>query len=246
MINDLDMTRMLSVVIPAFNEAGNVDSLVRETLETLPADLLGEVIVVDDFSTDATVQILDAIRQGDPRLRVLQHMRNAGQSAAVQSGVRAARFGLIATMDGDGQNLPADIAALAAAFDPAGPQLVGGVRTKRRDTWSKRAASRFANGLRRAILHDDCPDTGCGIKVFSRDIYLRLPFFQGQHRYLPALFAAYGGTCVFLPVGDRPRLHGQSKYTNWQRGLVGVYDLVGVGWLIRRARHSDVTEATAP
>jgi len=233
---------LISVVIPAFNEAGNIDALVREVCAVLPADMLGEVIVVDDASRDDTVARLVALRTELPRLRVLRHARNAGQSAAVRTGVAAARFPLVATLDGDGQNPPGDIPRLVAAYDPAGPQLVGGHRTARRDTWSKRAASRFANRLRAAILRDDCPDTGCGIKVFERDRHLALPFFQGQHRYLPALSRAYGCETAFLPVGDRARVHGRSNYTNWRRGLMGVYDLVGVSWLIRRARHSRAQE----
>lgn len=233
---DATSKRLISLVIPAFNEAGNIEVLVQEALDLLPDDLLGEVIVVDDCSTDDGVTRLRALSAREPRLRVLRHAVNAGQSASVRSGVAAARYPLIATLDGDGQNPPGDIPALVAAYDPAGPQLVGGVRAKRRDTWSKRTASRLANALRRRILHDDCPDTGCGLKVFERDRHLALPFFHGQHRYLPALFRAYGAATAYVPIGDRPRQHGTSKYTNWRRGLQGVPDLMGVRWLVMRAR----------
>lgn len=232
----------LSVVVPAFDEAGNIGALIAETLRAVPDDLLGEVIVVDDLSRDGTAAEVAALMPGEPRLRLLRHTTNAGQSAAVQSGVRAARFPLIGTMDGDGQNDPADLPRLAALWDPAGPQLVGGVRAARADTASKRLASRAANLLRKWYLRDDCPDTGCGIKVFDRDTYLLLPFFHGQHRYLPALFLAYGRTTAYVPVNDRTRQHGRSKYTNWKRALDGFSDLRGVAWLMRRARTGTVGE----
>lgn len=226
----------ISLVIPAHDEEGNIAALVREALEVIPAGMLGEVIVVDDASTDGTAAEVLALLDEQPRVRLIRHDRNAGQSAAVRTGVAAARFALIATIDGDGQNPPGDIPALVAAYRPEGPQLVGGHRVKRRDVWSKRWASYWANKLRQAMLRDDCPDTGCGLKVFERDRHLGLPFFHGQHRYLPALFRAYGATAVFLPVDHRAREHGRSKYTNWKRGLQGVPDLMGVAWLVRRAR----------
>ena len=237
---------VISVVIPAHNEEGNIGRLVDEVFAVLPAEMVGEVIVVDDASRDGTAAEVAALIPALPRLRLIRHARNAGQSAAVRTGVAAARHPLIATMDGDGQNPPADIARLVAAYDPAGPQLVGGHRTKRRDTWSKRAASRAANALRRAVLRDDCPDTGCGLKVFERDRHMALPFFHGQHRYLPALFRAYGVRGDWVPVDHRPRERGKSNYTNWKRGLQGVPDLIGVAWLIRRARHSPATEEPRP
>jgi len=232
----------LSVVIPAYNEAGNIGALVAETFDAVPAELLGEVIVVDDCSTDATGAEVAALFGQYPGLRCLRHLSNAGQSAAMRSGIAAARFPVIGTLDGDGQNPPGDIAGLARHYAPDGPQLVGGIRAKRRDTVSKRLASRAANAIRRAVLHDDCPDTGCGIKVFDREVYMRLPFFHGQHRYLPALFRAYGCVTAYHPVGDRPRRHGQSKYTNWRRGVMGAYDLIGVSWLIRRTRFAATEE----
>lgn len=224
----------LTLVIPVRNEAGNIGPLLEEVFATLPPALLGEVIVVDDGSTDATVAEVEACRID--RLRLIRHDRSAGQSRAIRSGVQAARFARIATLDGDGQNPPADLIALAAAQHPDGPQLVGGHRTRRQGHWSKRAASRLANALRGALLRDACPDTGCGLKVFPRALYLDLPFFDGQHRYLPALMRAQGATALFLPVGDRARRHGASNYDNLRRGLRGAVDLIAVAWLIRRAR----------
>ena len=226
----------VSLVIPAHDEEGNIAALVEEALAVIPPEMLAEVIVVDDASRDGTAAEVAALAAREPRVRLIRHDRNAGQSAAVRTGVAAARSAVVATIDGDGQNPPGDIPRLVAAWSAAGPQLVGGHRVKRRDSWSKRIASRLANRIRQAMLRDDCPDTGCGLKVFDRDRHLALPFFHGQHRYLPALFRAYGATAVFLPVDHRPRAHGRSKYTNWKRGLQGVPDLMGVAWLIRRAR----------
>jgi dolichol-phosphate mannosyltransferase len=234
--------RPLSVVIPAHNEAGAIGALLREVLATLPAGLLAEVVVVDDASTDATTAEVLRVMATDPRVRLLRHAQRAGQSAAVRTGVRAARSELVATLDGDGQNPPADIAALAAAWSPQGPRLVSGHRVARRDSWSKRLASRLGNAVRAALLRDDCPDSGCGIKVFARDDHLALPFFHGQHRYLPALFRAQGHATLFVPVGHRRRLHGASNYTNLRRALVSIPDLLGVAWLVRRARPVAATE----
>lgn len=234
----------LSLVIPVRNEAGNIGALLDEVFATLPPALLGEVIVVDDGSTDSTLDEVRARLHGP--LRLIRHARSAGQSRAIRSGVQAARFARIATMDGDGQNPPADLIALAAAQRNGGPHLVGGHRVARRDRWAKRIASRLANGLRRALLRDACPDTGCGLKVFPRDLYLDLPFFHGQHRYLPALMRAQGASALFLPVGDRARRHGRSNYDNLRRGLQGAVDLIAVAWLIRRARPVLVQEEPQP
>jgi dolichol-phosphate mannosyltransferase len=229
------MTRV-TIVIPVFNEAGNIGPLITETFSTMPAELLGEVIVVDDASSDESVSEGEALMSLHPRLRLLRHHANLGKSAAIRTGVRAAREAVIVTIDGDGQNPPAEIARLVAAYSPKGPQLVGGVRRKRNDGLAKAYASRIANALRRRLLRDDCPDTACGFKVFERERYLLLPFFHNQNRYLPALFKAQGCQAVFLPVEDRPRLHGKSKFTNFGRAIEGVYDLFGVSWLIRRSR----------
>ena len=237
---------LISVVIPAFNEEGNIGRLVRETFDAVPEDRLGEVVVVDDCSTDATVGELTSLKASYPKLRIIRHLTNAGQSASLRSGIVAARFPVIAQMDGDGQNDPRDIPALLARLGKPGersePALVGGVRTKHRDTGSKRWASKFANWLRASILKDDCPDTGCGIKVYWREAFLKLPFFTSVHRYLPALFQTYGYKTAYAPVNDRPRVMGVSKYNNFNRALIGIYDLFGVTWLRRRTRSPDVTE----
>lgn len=227
----------LSVVIPAFNEAGNIADLIAETVEAVPAHRLREIVVVDDGSDDGTEAELKKLSVETPKLRYVRHVIRAGQSAALRTGVRAATAPLIATMDGDGQNDPRDIVKLLAALEDRkgdAVALAGGVRTERRTEPSKRIASTAANWLRNAVLADGCPDTGCGIKVFRRDVFLDLPYFSGMHRYLPALVLAYGCAAVYVPVNDRPRRTGVSKYTNVGRALIGVYDLIGVRWLIRR------------
>jgi dolichol-phosphate mannosyltransferase len=240
------MAMRISVVIPALNEAGNIGRLVAETYAAVPTEMLAEVIVVDDASTDATGAEVEALMASKPGLRCLRHDRRSGQSTALRTGITAARSSIIATMDGDGQNDPHDIprlvAKLAAPGTP-GPALVNGVRTTRKATGSRRFASRFANGLRDWMLKDDCPDTGCGIKAYHRDAFLRLPFFTSMHRYLPALFQTYGLEVAYEPVNDRPRQAGQSKYTNFGRALVGIYDLFGVTWLRKRTLVPRVTES---
>lgn len=240
----------ISVVIPALNEAGNIGRLVEETYSAVPAADLGEVIIVDDGSDDATPDEVKALI-GDgrhPGLRYIRHATRSGQSTAVRTGILAASNPVIATMDGDGQNDPHDIPKLFAKLakvGDAGPALVGGIRTSRKAVGSKRFASRAANWIRDAILNDKCPDTGCGIKVFHRDAFLRLPFFTSIHRYLPALFQTYGHAVAYVPVNDRARLAGQSKYSNFARALVGIYDLIGVTWLRRRTRVPEITEQLA-
>ncbi|MEZ5817267.1 MAG: glycosyltransferase family 2 protein [Hyphomicrobiaceae bacterium] len=236
----------VTVVIPALNEAGNIGRLVEETYAQVPADMLAEVIVVDDCSEDATGSEVKAlIDRGLPGLRYLRHGDRSGQSAAMRTGILAATSPVIATMDGDGQNDPADIPRLVAelaAPGTKGPALVGGVRTDRKAEGSKRLASRFANWLRDRILKDECPDTGCGIKAYWREAFLRLPYFTSMHRYLPALFITYGHEVAYLPVNDRPRIAGKSKYTNLGRAIVGIYDLVGVSWLRRRTKVPPIIE----
>jgi dolichol-phosphate mannosyltransferase len=235
----------ISVVIPAYNEAGNIGRLIEETFASVPDEMLGEVIVVDDCSDDATPGEIAALYPRYPNLRGLRHGLRSGQSAGLRTGITAARFPVIATMDGDAQNDPRDIARLVqrlAVPGTPGPSLANGVRVNRKAAGSKRFASRFANWLRDAVLKDDCPDTGCGIKAYHRDAFLRLPFFTSMHRYLPALFQTYGLEVVYEPVNDRPRQAGQSKYTNLGRALVGIYDLVGVTWLRRRTKVPPVTE----
>jgi dolichol-phosphate mannosyltransferase len=240
----------ISVVIPALNEAGNIGRLVDETYAVLPPDLIGEVIVVDDASTDSTPdEIKSRIADGrHPGLRYLRHASRSGQSTAMRTGILASTMPVIATMDGDGQNDPRDIPNLLARLGTpgsGGPALVGGVRTERKAEGSKRFASKAANWIRDAVLKDNCPDTGCGIKVYWREAFLRLPFFTSIHRYLPALFLTYGHQVAYVPVNDRLRQAGASKYSNLARALVGLYDLVGVTWVRRRTRVPVVVEDVA-
>ena len=237
----------VTVVIPALNEAGNIGRLVEETYAAVPLSRLGELIVVDDASDDATAAEIRALIDSGrfAGLRYLRHDKRSGQSAALRSGILAASSAVIATMDGDGQNDPRDIPRLLELLGPpghSGPALVNGVRTERKATGSKRWASRAANWIRDKVLQDECPDSGCGIKVYWREAFLRLPFFTSMHRYLPALFRTYGHEVAYLPVNDRPRLAGVSKYNNLNRALVGIYDLVGVTWLRRRTRTPRIAE----
>jgi dolichol-phosphate mannosyltransferase len=231
----------ITVVIPALNEAGNIGRLVQETYASVPAETLAEVIVVDDCSDDETSgEIKSMIEAGrHPGLRYLRHGSRSGQSAALRTGIIAATSPVIATMDGDGQNDPRDITRLLAALaapGTRGPALVNGVRTNRQTEGSKRWASKAANWIRDAVLKDNCPDTGCGIKVYWREVFLRLPFFTSMHRYLPAMFQTYGHEVAYVGVNDRPRTAGVSKYNNLNRALVGLYDLVGVTWLRKRTK----------
>lgn len=230
----------VSVVIPAFEEEGNIGRLVSETFEALTEDLLGEVIVVDDCSSDGTGREVAELQNVHDKLRLIRHLTNCGQSASLRTGILAAGFPVIATMDGDGQNdphdLPAMIRKLAEPGDRSGPALVSGIRTRRRGSSSKRFASKAANWIRDSVLKDECPDTGCGIKVFWRDAFLQLPFFTSIHRYLPAMFLTYGLKTAYVPVNDRPRIAGVSKYNNFSRALIGLYDLFGVTWLRKRTK----------
>lgn len=227
----------VSVVIPAYNEEGNIGRLVEETFDMVPDEMLSEIIVIDDGSDDGTGREVKRLVPQHSKLRYLRHSGRSGQSAALRSGILAASSAIIATMDGDGQNDPRDIPRLIAHLTTPGSQgaaLVGGIREARKAAGSRRFASTFANWLRGALLKDNCPDTGCGIKVYWREAFLRLPFFTSMHRYLPALFLMSGYEVDYLAVNDRPRMAGQSKYTNLGRALIGIYDLVGVTWLRRR------------
>jgi len=235
----------LSVVIPAHDEADNIGPLVAEIRAALDGAAEYEIVVVDDGSTDATAERLEEIARGFPRLLVARHPASRGQSFAVLTGVRAARSPWIATLDGDGQNDPADILRLIAALDAATthgerePLLVAGYRRLRRDTWLKRLSSRVANGVRGRLLGDRTPDTGCGLKLFEREAFLRLPHFDHMHRFLPALFLRAGGRVVSVEVGHRPRTRGRSHYGMWDRLWVGIVDLFGVWWLLRRGPKRD-------
>ncbi len=228
----------LSVVIPVHNEAECIGTLIGEIERALPASG-GEIIVVDDASDDATPDTLERLRRDTAgRVRVLRHDRRYGQSAALRTGITAARYNLIATLDGDGQNDPADIPRLLSAYAAAagGDVMVCGQRRRRRDSWIKRFASRVANGVRSRLLGDGVPDTGCGLKVFPRDLFLRLPWFDHMHRFLPALVLREGGRVEKVEVNHRPRAGGRTKYGIHNRLWAGIVDLLGVLWLQRRGK----------
>jgi len=232
----------LSVVIPARNEAENLAGLVPE-IATAVGDRTYEVVVVDDGSTDDTAATIERLASGGLPVRRVVHAQSLGQSAALCSGVMAARGPIVVTLDGDGQNDPADTPKLLALLrsDP-GLAMVSGVRVKRQDKASRRLASRLGNGFRNALLGDGASDTGCGLKAFHRDMFLGLPYFDHMHRFLIALIQREGGKVGYAPVNHRPRLQGASKYTNFGRLLVSVHDLLGVRWLQRRHRGPSKTE----
>lgn len=234
----------LSVVVPAHDEQDNIGPLLDEILAVLRGRLPFEVLCVDDASRDDTLAVLRARLADTPELRVLRHRNQCGQSTALRTGIRAARGAWIATLDGDGQNDPADIPKLLTARARAAPEvkLFAGWRTERRDSGSKRWASKIANAVRRRLLRDDTPDTGCGLKLIERAAYLELPYFDHMHRFLPALIQRAGWSTLSVPVNHRPRGAGRSKYGNVQRAWVGIADLRGVAWLIRRNRHPTAEE----
>ena len=234
----------LSVVVPVFNEEDNVAPLVAEIVAALRGRVDFEIVYVDDDSKDGTLARLRALKAEVPELRVIHHQRQSGQSTAIRNGVKAARGAWIATLDGDGQNDPADIPKLLAerATSPAEVKLFAGWRVQRQDSGSKRWASKWANAIRARMLRDDTPDTGCGIKLFEREAFLDLPYFDHMHRYLPALMQRAGWTTVSVPVNHRHRTAGVSKYNNLNRALVGLRDLRGVAWLIARSRRTAVRE----
>ena len=231
------MVPEVSIVVPVFNEAGAAPALAREIAAAFAGEAF-EILFVDDASEDGTGLALLALAPDIPALRVLFHGANAGQSRAIRTGVLAARAAIIVTLDGDGQNDPADAPGLARALKTAAPSvgLIGGERVRRRDGIAKRMASRLANAVRRRLLNDQAVDTGCGLKAFRREAFLRLPYFDHLHRYLPALMLREGFDVAFQPVNHRPRRSGQSKYSNLGRLRVAFSDLLGVMWLRRRAR----------
>lgn len=229
-----------SIVVPLHNEAGNVTRLIEEIARALDGRAF-EMVFVDDASSDDTRAVLVELKSRFPMLRVVAHRKNAGQSRAIRSGVLAARAPVIGTLDGDGQNDPADLPdlyrALTRADAPGDLKMVMGRRASRKDTAWKRFGSRFANNIRMRLLNDDCDDSGCGIKAFYRDTYVSLPYFDHMHRYMPALFRAEGYKVEYRDVNHRPRATGTSNYTNFGRLGDALSDLRGVMWLIRRRRN---------
>jgi dolichol-phosphate mannosyltransferase len=239
----------VSIVVPVRNEAENVAPLIEEIDAALDVRFAYEIIYVNDGSTDATAQRLAAIMRQRKNLRRIDHATSSGQSAAVRSGVRAARGAIVATLDGDGQNDPAFLPDLIAAIQNGGERvgLAAGQRVGRRDTGFKKLQSRIANGVRNAILRDGTRDTGCGLKAFRRDVFLMMPYFDGLHRFLPALVRREGFAIAYVDVIDRPRHSGVSNYGFFDRLWIGIMDLAGVWWLIRRKKPTPVaTEVTSP
>lgn len=238
--------KSVSVVIPIKNEAENIRPLIDEIVAALEPVTQFEVIVVNDGSTDSSSQVVRDAMQTYTNLLLLEHASSAGQSAAVHSGVLAAKTPLIATLDGDGQNPPKNLPSLLAPFleKPAQPQLglVAGQRVGRQDRMSKKIASKLANGLRGFLLQDGTRDTGCGLKAFRREAFLQLPYFNHMHRYLPALFKAYRWDILHVDVSHAARSAGQSNYSNLQRAVVGAIDLFGVMWLVRRAKRAQIVK----
>lgn len=237
---------VLSVVVPVRNEEGNVGPLVAE-IETALAGGDFEIVYVNDGSTDSTPQVLARLAAEKPHFRFVSHEQSCGQSAAVRTGVRRARGDFVATMDGDGQNNPAFLPAMMKALEAAGPVcgMVQGQRVGRKDTGFKRFQSRVANNVRGAILKDGTRDTGCGLKLFRREAYLALPYFDALHRFMPALMTREGWTVAHVDVIDRPRHSGVSNYGFFDRLWVGIVDLMGVRWLISRRRRVPVVREGA-
>ena len=228
----------VSVVVPVRNEAGNIALLVAEIAKALEGQWSFEVVYVDDGSTDGTEAELKRLMTQHAWLRRVRHKQSCGQSAAVRTGVAAARAPIVATLDGDGQNDPKFIPALVRALEAGNPRvgLVAGQRVGRKSGGFKKLQSRIANAVRGAVLRDGTRDTGCGLKAFRRAVFLGLPYFDGLHRFLPALIRREGFDIGYVDVVDRPRAHGVSNYGLWDRLWVGILDLAGVWWLIRRKK----------
>jgi dolichol-phosphate mannosyltransferase len=232
----------ISIVVPVRNEAENVGPLIAEIAAALDGRWAYEIIYVNDGSTDATAERLAAVMQQRRNLRQIRHATSSGQSAAVRSGVRGARGAIVATLDGDGQNNPAFLPDLISAIENGGDRvgLAAGQRVGRKDTGFKKIQSRVANGVRKAILRDGTRDTGCGLKAFRREVFLALPYFDGLHRFLPALVRREGFEVAYVDVVDRPRRSGVSNYGFFDRLWIGIMDLAGVWWLIRRKKSTPV------
>lgn len=235
---------MISVVVPVMNEEDNIASLVREIADVSDRIPITEIVYVDDASTDSTATALLSVKKDVPMLRIIRHNRRAGQSAALRTGIKAATNEVIVTIDGDGQNDPADIEKLynAEAFQssykykaPLPPVMIAGQRSKRNDNFVRRLSSRVANKVRSSLLKDNTRDTGCSLKMFRRSDYLALPYFNHMHRFLPALMMREGIDIIHVDVSHRPRRHGLSKYGTLDRLMVGIVDILGVRWLQSRA-----------
>jgi glycosyltransferase involved in cell wall biosynthesis len=231
-----------SIVVPVRNEADNIAPLIAEITAALDGRWNYEIIYVNDGSTDATAERLASAMKDRSNLRQIRHATSTGQSAAVRSGVRAARGAIVATLDGDGQNNPAFLPALISAIEEGGERagLAAGQRVGRKDTGFKKIQSRIANAVRKTVLHDGTRDTGCGLKAFRREVFLALPYFDGLHRFLPALVRREGYDIVYVDVIDRPRHSGVSNYGFFDRLWIGIMDLAGVWWLIRRKKPTPV------
>ncbi|MCD8525569.1 MAG: glycosyltransferase family 2 protein [Gammaproteobacteria bacterium] len=238
----------LSIVIPAYNEQENLPTLVQGIMQALSEKATFEIVIVDDASTDDTQNICRQLKEKHPHLTYLRHVKNSGQSASVYTGVRHARFSLIATLDGDGQNPPTELEKLLAAHRSYvgchEKTLFAGHRQKRQDPWIKRISSKIANKIRGSLLKDNCPDTGCGLKLFHQKAFLTLPHFNHMHRFLPALYKRNGFSVMNVPIQHAPRQFGVSKYNTWGRLRVGIIDLFGVAWLARRPCHPMTEENT--
>ena len=232
----------VSIVVPVRNEAENIAPVIEEIAKALDGRWSYEIIYINDGSTDATPERLTAVMKQRANLRQLRHASSAGQSAAVRTGVRAARGEIVATLDGDGQNNPAFLPELISAVEKGGERvgLAAGQRVGRKDTGFKKFQSRAANAIRNAILHDGTRDTGCGLKAFRREVFLMMPYFDGLHRFLPALMRREGFDIVYVDVIDRPRHSGVSNYGFFDRLWIGIMDLFGVWWLIRRKKPTPV------
>ena len=232
----------VSIVVPVRNEAENIAPVIAEIAAALDGRWNYEIIYVNDGSTDATPERLASAMKSRPNLREVRHATSSGQSAAVRSGVRAALGAIVATLDGDGQNNPAFLPALISAIEDGGERtgLAAGQRVGRKDTGFKKIQSRIANGVRKAILHDGTRDTGCGLKAFRREVFLAMPYFDGLHRFLPALVRREGYDIAYVDVIDRPRHSGVSNYGFFDRLWIGIMDLAGVWWLIRRKKPTPV------
>lgn len=238
---------MISVIVPVLNEEANIALLLSEIDVAAKNIPISEIIYVDDGSTDQTYSVLKSLKPQYPALRIIKHDRRCGQSAALWTGVKSAGNNIIVTLDGDGQNNPADISALYTLYQKNEKDLprlmVMGERSKRHDNLMRRFSSRVANFIRASLLHDRTKDTGCSLKLFRRKDYINLPYFDHMHRFLPALMMRDQVQVFHVPVSHRPRTHGVSKYGNLSRALVGVSDLFGVWWLQRRPySHPQISE----